>query len=200
MNTLRRSGAFTIVELAIVIAVIGILAAAVLVAYPLALNNAKDAKVREGAAKIVSATTEWATRSNISASSIAWGAGSSGAAVVNSDGVAQCNGSSASAGYSWVSAGKHSCTLEDILVKSQYLPPSYIESLPQNPRTKAAKETYRIARCTNQPKNFVLLYSMSSPTPEDDSEYSRIVTLCNIQSSEKSTLGMNGATLIEIEG
>ena len=199
MNRIKCANAFSIVELVIVITVIGILATITLVAYPQVQNHAKDQKIKEGASKISGAIEEWAIRTDAQVDQIEWGVASYGPVQTYSNGVAYCTGDFSQNTYSWVSSGKHTCTLEDILVESNYLPSGYIKELPQNSITKQPDETYRIVNCINQARKFVLLYSLQAPTTEDDAEYDSIITMCGIRSDEKSNLGMRGAKLILIE-
>jgi len=201
MNNPSFQRAFTIVELLIVIVVIGILAATTLVAFPGIQNNAKDAKIKEGAVKIANVTEEWAIRADAKSDDIKWGSGTTGAATIDGDGIANCtNGDSTAATYSWVASGKNACNLEDVLVQSNYLNSEYIEALPQNSFTNQPGETYRIVKCFNQPKNFVLLYSLYIATTEDDDEYDSTITMCGINNSEQTVHGMRGAKLIRVEG
>jgi len=203
MSMIRHSRAFSVVELVIIIVVIGILATITLVAYPQVQSYAKDQKIKEGASKIAKATEEWAIRkgatvSNLDSEISTWGYGSSGSTVIDAKGLARCQGGNGS--YSWVATNNssHACTLEDVLVNSKYLPARYLEQLPTNPSSNKVDELYRTVKCYNSPKYYALLFALNAPTSDDNDEYSRIATMCNINSNEKNVRGMRGALLIRM--
>lgn len=198
-----HNSAFTIIELLIVIAIIGILATITLVTYPSLQAKAKDQKIKQGASKIAEATEEWsirigATAANLDSDVATWGVDSTGLTTNGSIGIARCQGGSGS--YSWVASANtsHVCTLEDVLVESGYMAAGYLEQLPVNPVSGKVDELYRTVKCSGSPEHYALLFALNVSSEEDDDEYSRIATLCGIDATEKSSHGMRGAMLIRM--
>ena len=104
-----RAG-FTIVELLVVIAVIGILASITIVSYNRAQLNARDTAIKNAAAQTADALQLWATRNNTTPDN------------TNIQGAANN-------GRGWVQTSKYATTIEDVLVTSGYLPNGFSANL-----------------------------------------------------------------------
>ena len=172
---------FTIVELLIVIVVIGILAAITIVAYNGIQSRARDARVKDAAAKVAQSIQIWSINRG---DQLPTGSGYGTSAPV-SNGV--CTGSQG--GFAGI--GNYSCTLEDMLVDSKLLPPNFISSLPSNPNYPGVQSgvlTMMFYDCGG--RKFYLFYSLENPTATDTSDENSADTACGL--NLRVNYGMRG--------
>lgn len=155
-----RSG-FTIVELVIVIAVIGILAAITVVAYNGIQEGAKDSAIRGGATQLVKALQSWSGRTGKTP--------------------LQTGGGYAGNGTGWVAANYPSSSypnsIETVLFQAGYLPDDFTISLPANEAYSSNKEysTYMLYSCGEK---YVVYAYLNSPTAEDTARFDRATAEC----------------------
>jgi prepilin-type N-terminal cleavage/methylation domain-containing protein len=185
----RRTG-FTLVELIIVTVVIAILATITIVAYSNVQAETRDAKVRDGAAKIAEAIETWSLQTNLNPDTANTGYGST-----------TCP-STAGSGQGWVSivgSASYGCTLESVLESSGYLPVGYANSEPYNTKYNTRGYTYMIYPCPAT-GDWVLFYSLEKPTSTDTANYNSLSTTCNSTSPTFASLttsyNMQGARLL----
>jgi general secretion pathway protein G len=174
---------FTIVELLIVIVVIGILAAITIVAYNGIQSRARDARVKDAAAKVAQAVQIWSINRG---DQLPTGSGYGTTTPVN-NGV--CTGG---IGGGFAGTGTNACTLEDMLVDSKLLPANFISSLPPNTNfggSNTGSLTMMFYQCGGS--NFFLFYSLENPTATDTSDVNNASTACG--SYQRDTTGMRGA-------
>ena len=100
---------FTVVELAVVIVVIGILAAITKVSYRNVQNGARDSAIKDSTEQVADALQLWATRNNTTPNN------TTSAGATN--------------GQGWVQTGKYTKTIEDVLVEAGYLTPGFSSKL-----------------------------------------------------------------------
>jgi prepilin-type N-terminal cleavage/methylation domain-containing protein len=174
---------FTIVELLIVVVIIGILAAITIVSYNGITSRARDARVKDAAAKVAQAVQIWSINRG---GQLPTGSGYATTTPV-SNGV--CTGGSLGG---FAATGLYACTLEDMLVDSKLLPANFITSLPPNTNYGGSTNgalTMMFYQCGGS--NFFLLYSLENPTAADTSDVNNASTACGTQ--QRDQWGMRGA-------
>ena len=165
---IRRTNGFTIVEMAVVIIVIGILAAITAVAYGSVQERARDAQRVSDLAQLKQAMDRWVmTESKLPHES---GAGYNGN------------------GGGWVYASTYPETYENI-----FLSKGFIKKPLRDPSTPIGSGSYMFYRCNSTSEYYAFLAKLEYPDDAVDNEHSRWTGLgC----SSYSTYGMNYARIM----
>lgn len=116
---------FTIVELVVVIAVVGILAAVTTVSYRGVQSEARDTAIKNATQQTADALQLWSTRKNLPPTATGGGYGSTATGGGN--------------GTGWVNEGGYGSNLdiEEVLRNDGYLPPSFSSGLSTAERTSS---------------------------------------------------------------
>ena len=195
---LPRNG-FTVVELLIVVMVVAILASITTVAYIGVQKNARDAKVRDGAAKIAEAIELLAVQHQITPATAHSNWGSDGPIKMeNGKFVCTDDASPYSAGSGWFAKGTYACTIEEILVQYQLLPADFRANMPNNAKYNTNRYTFMTYGCSasKSPGDFALLYSLEAPTDKDRQRYDSIIDKCGQGAYQRDNYNMQGAILL----
>lgn len=182
----RFSHAYTIIELAFVVVVIGVLISVVLVNYQGVQVRARDAKLADASDKVQDAIQLFvANKGHFPRGS--WGSTTAiGAGTECADG----NGSG------WFSPGIYACSISETLVASQYLPSRFDENLPQNPLYPSDPQRQSImVYITNATTRIAMVfYSMESPSTKDTANFNAELTKCGFiptdPIAQRDTYGM----------
>ncbi len=203
----KNQSAFTIVELLIVIVVIAILAAVTVVAYNGIQKRAQDARSRVGMDRIEKAIKLYAQDYG---QVLSGGSGATATAtVVNGVCVDSATQTKTGYGSGFIGTGLYSCTVEDILVATRALPAGFIKGLPvntyfHNSLDEGGIRGVMVYDCNPTPAKYVILSTLSSPTPEDDTAIEKARTECGLptningKNSASSDWGMRTARVIYI--
>lgn len=166
----RRHPGFTIIELALVIVVIGILSTIVIVSYQGVQVRARDAKLIDAADKVKDAIQLFAVNSKH------FPRGGYGASTAIGASTECTNGA---AGF--FATAVYTCTVEDTLVGSGYLPKGFSAGLPTNklyspPGGNGSLMVYNpyVAGA----KKVMVFYYMEQPSAEDTSNFNAELTEC----------------------
>jgi len=169
----KNAPGFTLVELIIVTIVIGILASIIAVAYNGGQMRARNLKVQDGATKIADAIQLFiVNKGHFPAGG--WGSTVAiGSATECPDGV---NG--------WFGTSMYTCTVEDTLVASGYLPAGFTQDLPPNIAQSASDGLVSIA-AYQLPSNDhgMVFYSVESPSASTTEHFNEELTECGIDPS-----------------
>jgi len=165
----RRSRGFTIVELLVVIITIGILATIGIVSYRGAQDRARDAKIRDGADKITDAIQLFVVNKGHFplggwGSTTAIGAGS------------EC----VDGGAGWFGSGIYTCTVEDTLVASGFLPSGFSATLPQMPgyTSGTSSRAIMVYVANGSTRIAMVYYYLINPTSADTTHFNAELTKC----------------------
>lgn len=165
----RHCRGFTILELAIVVAVIGILATIGIVNYQGAQERARDAKIRDAADKVGDAIQLFASQKG----HFPLGGWGSTTAIGS-------NTECADGGAGWFGSGIYTCTVEDTLVASGYLPSGFSMNIPQMPGYSATLPSRSImVYVANGTTRLVMVYYyLSTPSSADTAHFNAELTQC----------------------
>lgn len=184
----RNRFGFTIVELLIVIVVIGILAAISIVAYNNVQQKASDSRMRDGVAQFEKALQMWTVENGNTLM------GNSGSSTALSGGKCTNGGSEG-----FVATGTYSCTTEDMLVAAQLLPAGFVSKLPKNIHYTGLNNGLRsimLYKCHTQPGHHILFWTLQSPTADDTSNLSSVLSTCGRDMSIPNSYGMKAAKIV----
>ena len=165
---LRRHPGFTIIELAMVIVVIGILSTIVITSYQGVQVRARDVKLTDAADKVADAIQLFAVNKGHFPiggwnSTTAIGAGT------------EC----ADGGAGFMTTGNYTCALEDTLVASGYLPKDFTSNLPQNPLYAGSAQNKAIMVYLGAAaRTAMVYYSMEKPSSGDTVNFNAELTKC----------------------
>ena len=188
-----RAG-FTIVELLIVVAVIVILATIVAVMYDGAQERASDTKLRDAAVKVASAVQlftakyDHAPRGGEGASSVL-----SGSECANGSG-------------GFIVSGQYTCTLEDTLVASGYIPQGFVAGLPKNTRYSPSS-TRNLSlmvyyRTVGTKQKAMVFHAMEAPNSGDTTKFNAEMTKCGYTVGgtidARDTYGMRNGICVDL--
>ncbi|OYW84251.1 hypothetical protein B7Z17_04390 [Candidatus Saccharibacteria bacterium 32-49-10] len=201
---------FTVVEMAVVIVVIAILASIIIIGYDTAQDDSRDTARRAAAQQIVQAVETLRTRTD---SVLQFGGyQTSGPAPVG----AMCAHNSVSNAFAsnnanWVfysggTSSDYSCTLGSMLMGTKVLPLNFDTKLPENEdytESPARKKDAAmvIYRCDTTNRRWVLYYYLKSPTTEEADAMTSLRNSCTQGPSLtalRDTLKMRAATEIKI--
>lgn len=188
-----RAG-FTIVELLIAVAVIIILATVVVVMYDGIQERAGDTKLRDAAVKVGSAVQLFSAKYERNPRG---GIGSSSTIT----GTECANGSGG-----FVVSQEYTCTLEDTLVASGYLPAGFIAGLPKNTRfntasTRNLSVMAYFVTVSSKPKVMVF-HAMEAPSSSDTAKFNAELTKCGYNPAgtvaQRDTNGMRNGLCVDL--
>lgn len=186
-KNIKLKHGFTIVELLIVIVVIGILAAITVVAYNGIQSRANDTKIRSAVSQIEKATQLWVVDHGKPP------VGGWSSTAKNSDGT--CTGGTGG----WASKGHYACSLEDMLLYDQFVPPNLFATLPANKLfggSNSGAMTTMFYPCGGAAsQTYALYYYLANPTAQDAQDISAVESK-GCPSSPRVTYGMRGAKLL----
>lgn len=192
--SIRRG--FTVVELVIVVAVIGILAGVVAAGFTSVQKDARDAQVKSGAQKIAEAIQLWSLETRLQPNQIGVGYGSSGV-MQNNNGVQRCSSAQGSGG-GWFGSGSYNCAMEDALVQMGYLDDDLVSSTPPNTKYNRSSHTYMLYPCGPVANHWLLMYALENPTDRDESIWTNVAdNRCN-RGSLQGNYNMQSAILIDL--
>lgn len=165
---------FTIVELVVVIVIIAILAVVTAVLYNSAQKQSRDVALADAADKVADAIQLYTQRNG------AWPVGGSGSAVAA--GASGCTDGR----DGWFASGTYTCSIEDTLVKSGYLPSGFSASLPINTEygktSKYSLMVYKIGagNLTTGTNKGMVFYSMEDYTADDTTHFNTEMQKCGL--------------------
>jgi len=164
----RRHPGFTIIELAMVIIIIGILTTIVAVSYQGIQARARDAKLADAADKVQDAIQLFSVNKGHFPKG-GWGSTTAiGAGTECVDG-----------GAGWIAPGNYLCTIEDTLVASGYLPLNFSSTLPQNTTYPASTQNKAVMVYAGAvAKSAMVYYSMENPSASDTANLNAELTKC----------------------
>lgn len=185
MKSRARSG-FTLVELLIVIVVVAILAVVTATMYADAQKQARDTQLRDAADKVADAIQLFTAKNG----HFPVGGWNSTTALSGTE----CT----TGGQGWFGTGMYTCTLEDTLVASGYLPAGFSAALPQNTDFNNGSPKNQSIMVYVQPQNMALVfYAMESPTQQDTDHFNAQMQKCGINTSgtvfQRDSYGMRNA-------
>ena len=164
---------FTIVEMLIVIVVIAILATITAVMYTNTQTQARDLQIRDAADKFADAVQLFAAKNG------RLPRGGNGSTVAIGAGTECANGAN-----NWVSPGAYSCTVEDTLVASGYLPAGFTSKLPQNTSYPASTTVNRsLVLWASGTSMAMVYYTLESPAASDLTHLNTELVRCGIDPS-----------------
>ena len=180
---------FTLVELAIVIAVVAILAIISVVAYGGVQKRAQDSNTRMTAEQIVKATQTWAISSGKKPD-----IGGNGSAVYS-------GGPCVGGGGGWFVKGIYPCSMDQVLVGAGAISSSLTTSVPSaNKKFTGAHTNFMLYRCGGS-GDWVFMYALHT---DDTKEITRIKTVCAGSPSATfgpiDTYGMTGGIIFSPSG
>ncbi len=181
----RAKQGFTIVEILIVTVVVAILATLTVVAYMNAQTQAQDVRVRDAADKVADAIQLFASK----AGRLPRGGSGSSTAI---GAATEC----ANGAEGWAAIGTYTCTVEDTLVASGYLPAGFMAKLPQNPTYPTATYNQSLMLYSMGTDKAMVFYSQQSPTAADTGSFNAEMTRCGLNPAgavaQRDTYGMRG--------
>lgn len=164
----RRHLGFTIIELALVIIVIGILSTIVIVSYQGVQVRARDAKLIDAADKVKDAIQLFVSNNGH------FPRGGSGSSAAIGVGKECANGDAG-----WIAPGNYTCTVEDTLVASGYLPSGFSSGLPQNKEWSTSPQNKAImVYLAPATRKAMVYYSMENPSSSDSAHFNDELTKC----------------------
>ncbi|MEO5949590.1 MAG: prepilin-type N-terminal cleavage/methylation domain-containing protein [Candidatus Saccharimonas sp.] len=186
----RLSSGFTIIELIIVIATIGILVTIGVVSYRGATDRAEDAKIRDGADKIADAIQLFVVGKGH------FPLGGWGSTTVIGAGSECIDG-----GAGWFGSGIYTCSVEDTLVASGLLPPGFSAGLPQMPGYGAGSSRTIMVYVANASTKIAMVYNyLALPTSADTAHFNAELTKCGYNPAlavgPRDSYGMRDGTCI----
>ena len=181
----RAKQGFTIVEILIVTVVVAILATLTVVAYMNAQTQAQDVRVRDAADKVTDAIQLFASKTG------RLPRGGSGSSTAIGAATECANGAEG-----WAAIGTYTCTVEDTLVASGYLPAGFMAKLPQNPTYPTATYNQSLMLYSMGTDKAMVFYSQQSPTAADTGSFNAEMTRCGLNPAgavaQRDTYGMRG--------
>lgn len=174
MKRRRDTSGFTIVELVVVVVIIAILALITAVLYNSAQKQSRDVALTDAADKVGDALQLYIQRNGT------WPLGGSGSTAAA--GASGCtNGRDG-----WFASGAYTCSVEDTLVKSGYLPSGFSAGLPVNTEygktNRYSLMVYKIGSgdlSTGSNKGMVF-YAMEDYTASDTAHFNAEMQKCGI--------------------
>ena len=181
----RAKQGFTIVEMLIVIVVVAILATITAAMYMNAQTQAQDVRVRDAADKLADSVQLFASK----AGRLPRGGSGSSTAI---GAVTEC----ANGAEGWAATGTYTCTVEDTLVASGYLPAGFMAKLPQIPTYPTATYNQSLMLYSMGTDKAMVFYSQQSPTAADTTSFNAEMTRCGLNPAgtiaQRDTYGMRG--------
>ncbi len=184
----RASGkGFTIIELIIVVVVIAILSMISAAVYGSAQIQARNTQSADAAHKVADAIRLFIVKNGH------FPRGGLGSTTAIS-GTECADGSNA-----WFATGRYTCTVEDTLVASGYLPSGFSAELPSN--FEYAAPNNRTLMVYNAGGNKIMVfYSLESPTAQDTEDFNAQLTDCGYNPAgtvvQRDSYGMRGGVCI----
>ncbi len=182
MKARARPG-FTIVEILIVIVVIAILATITAVMYMNAQTQAEDLRVRDAADKLADSVLLFSSKAGRLPRG-GWGSTTAiGAGTECADGA-----------EGWAASGTHTCTVEDTLIASGYLPAGFTAKL-------GATSGQLFMLYSMGADKAMVFYSQEAPTTADTTAFNAELTQCGINPAgavaQRDTYGMRGGICLQ---
>lgn len=187
----RHRLGFTIVEVAIVVSVIAILATIVVVNYNGVQQRGRDVKLADAADKIADAVQLFASNQGHFP---AGGSGSTTAIGSSRECVDGSNG--------FTSTGNYTCSIEDTLSASGYLPKGFTAKLPANKvySSNAYNQATMVYLVSTTNRTAMVFYSMENPTSSDTARFNAQLTQCGYNPAgtvaPRDTYGMRNGICI----
>ena len=172
-KTASHKNGFTVVELLIVIAVIGILAALTYIAYSGIQARARDTIVKNAAKQFAVELQRFAADTGKTPLQTGGGWGGQGSGIVSSQ---------------YIDATYYPVATETVLRNAGYLPADFTKNLPVNKQYNSSAYTLMLYPCGTS--KYVVYYSLESPTPDDKTAFSSVMTQCG--NSQVLTYNMQG--------
>lgn len=165
----RRLHGFTVVELSIVIAVIGILVTISVVSYRGSQDRSHDVQIRDAAVQVADQIQLFVTNTGH------FPRGGFGSTTAIGAGTECADGSAG-----WFGSSIYTCTVEDTLVASGYLPSGFSVRLPQVPGYSAGTSSRAImVYIANASTRIAMVYYyLASPTSSDTANFNDELTKC----------------------
>lgn len=165
----RHSYGFTLVELSIVIAVIGILVTIGVISYRGSQDRAHDLQIRDAATQVADQIQLFASNYGHFPRGGYGSTTAIGAGTECADGAA-----------GWFGSSIYTCTVEDTLVASKYLPSGFSVGLPQMPGYSVGTSSRAIMVYVANPttKLAMVYYYLASPTSSDTANFNDELTKC----------------------
>ena len=171
-KTTSHNKGFTVIELLIVIAVIGILATLTYIAYSGIQTKARDTIVKNAAKQLGVELQRFAT--DTGKTPLQTGGGWSGQ------------------GIGWVSTQEvdpnYPLAIETVLVNGGYLPSGFTAGLPKNTKYNSSTYTLMLYSCGAQ---YVIYFSLEAPTSADTTNFNNAMTQCG--NTSVTNYNMKGA-------
>ena len=184
MKAVAKQG-FTIVEVLIVIVVVAILATITAAMYMNAQSQAQDVRVRDAADKLADSVQLFASKTG------RLPRGGSGSSTAIGAATECANGAEG-----WAAIGTYTCTVENTLVASGYLPAGFMAQLPQNPTYPTETYNRSLMLYSMGTDKAMVFYSQQSPTAADTSSFNAEMTRCGLNPAgavaQRDTYGMRG--------
>lgn len=165
-RTLQKG--FTVVEILVVIVVIAILVMVTATIYQSVQVQVRDAKNADGADKIADAMQLYIAKNGTYPNG-GWGSTTAiGGGTNCADGV---NG--------WFTTGTYTCTLEDTLIASKYLPAGFSTGLSPNSKYNASLTNGSLSIMVYRyGDKAMVMYSMEDPAASDTAHFNAELTKC----------------------
>lgn len=174
----KPQAGFTIVELVVVIAVIGILAAGTIATYGLVQRDAKDTAIKTATQQVADSLKLWATRNN---------------KAPNETNLIT-NGSTS--GQGWVQTTTYTRTIEDVLVDAGYLNPGFSAKL-ESQNAGAQRSILMFYPCVNASNPTVIRYAVYASLNDSSkkADYRAQIASAGCNTSAYDTNNMNYAVI-----
>lgn len=188
----RPMQGFTIVELLIVIVVLGILASITLVSYSGISARADDTKMKASMNQLEKAMQQFYADTG----KVPIGGYESNGTLADGE----CPTASTING-GWIGKGMYLCSTEDILTAQNYIPSTFVESLPSNnlysPSDSALLKSRRsvmVYRCGTE--KLAVMWQLKKPTTEDTQSIDSTLSQCGLSSGFKTSYAMRAGRVI----
>lgn len=188
----RPAKGFTIVELLVVIAVVGILASITIVAYNSTRAMADDAKMKASMDQLAKAMQQFYADTG----KLPIGGYGSNGTLANDE----CPTATTING-GWIGKGMYLCSTEDVMTAKNYIPSTFVESLPSNnlysPSDSALLKSRRsvmVYRCGTE--KLAVMWQLKRPTAEDTQSIDSTLAQCGLNSGIKTSYAMRAGRVI----